>query len=651
MTHNFHPSYRPDIDGLRAIAILSVVIFHAFPDVISGGFIGVDIFFVISGFLISNIIFKSLETGGFGYIDFYIRRIKRIFPALIFVLIFTIIAGWFVLLPDEFSLLGKHVVAGAIFVSNILSWKEVGYFNAASELKPLLHLWSLGVEEQYYIVWPILVGFIWKRSHSFLLIVLPILLLSFLINVYAVNVRPEATFYLPITRFWELMVGSLLAYVTLHKIRIFHTSITDNSVSWIGFLLLLIGVFWVDSEKSFPGWWALVPTMGAFLLIYAGKNSWVNSRILANKVIVYIGLISYPFYLWHWPLLAYSKVLGLNETCDKLVVVFISVVLAYITYVLIEKPIRFGSRNVSVWLITAMLAVTVVGLGAFTGILHSYHDSKSIQKISHAAGEWEYPGGMSSFRYNTRTFFQVNSTIKQQTVGEIVYFGDSNMEQYYPNIDELNIQKQKNIIFTTEGGCPPIPEVFEYKHPQCDGFVNDVIAYASNPEVNKVVIGASWYSYFGKDSKYYLQNNHDENKLYLSDPETKKLALRYLESMLIKLNSMGKTTFLILNIPMGEALDPKNIINRSMHSDSSFYSYNYDGVKKSDLDKYRDIDTSLIEIAHRTNAVVIDPKISLCSNGRCPSITDDGEPIYKDSSHLRPSFVRTQIHFLDSTLN
>lgn len=651
MTHNFHTSYRPDIDGLRAVAILSVVIFHAFPGVMSGGFIGVDVFFVISGFLISNIIFKSLESGGFCYIDFYIRRIKRIFPALIFVLIFTLFAGWFILLPDEFSLLGGHVVAGAIFVSNILSWKEVGYFNAASELKPLLHLWSLGVEEQYYIVWPILVGFIWKRSHNFLWVVLPILLLSFLINVYAVNVRPEATFYLPITRFWELMVGSLLAYITLHGIRVFHNRITDNAISWVGFSLLIIGVFWVDSEKNFPGWWALIPTMGAFLLIYAGKHSWVNSRILANKVIVFIGLISYPFYLWHWPLLAYSKVLGLNETCDKLVVVLISFVLAYLTYVLIEKPIRFGSRNVSVGLITAMLTVTVIGMGAFTGLFHSYHDSKEIQKISHAAGEWEYPGGMRPFRYNTRTFFQVSTGNNQKDFAEIIFFGDSNMEQYYPNIDELNRIKQKNVVFLTEGGCPPIPDVFEVKHPQCDGFVNDVIAYASNPEVKKVVIGASWYSYFGKYSKYYLQNNHDKSKLYLREPEAKKLALKSLESMLIKLNSMGKTTFLILNIPTGETLDPKNMINRSMHSDSSFYSYNYDGVKESDLEKYRDIDTSLIEIAHRTNAVVIDPKISLCLNGKCPSITNDGEPIYKDSSHLRPSFVRTQIHFLDATLN
>ena len=312
MPHNFHPSYRPDIDGLRAVAILSVIIFHAFPEVIRGGFIGVDVFFIISGFLISSIIFKSFEKGTFAYTDFYIRRIKRIFPALLVVLVFCIVVGWVVLLPNEFAQLGGHVVAGAGFVSNILSWTEAGYFDTASELKPLLHLWSLGIEEQYYIIWPILVGFIWKRSHNFLWVVLPILTTSFLLNVYGVHYRPTATFYLPVTRLWELMLGSLLAYLVLHRIRIFHASISDNAISWVGLGLLLVGLFFIDSDKDFPGWWALLPTVGAFLLIYAGKHAWFNANILSNRMMIFIGLISYPLYLWHWPLLAYAKMLDLG---------------------------------------------------------------------------------------------------------------------------------------------------------------------------------------------------------------------------------------------------------------------------------------------------------------------------------------------------
>jgi len=164
---NYRSTYRPDIDGLRAFAIISVVLFHAFPESITGGFVGVDVFFVISGYLISSIIFKSCEAGSFGYVDFYIRRIKRIFPALSVVLLSCMLVGWRVLLPDEYAQLGKHVLSGVGFVSNLVLWRESGYFDTAAELKPLLHLWSLGVEEQYYIVWPILVALIWKRAHSF----------------------------------------------------------------------------------------------------------------------------------------------------------------------------------------------------------------------------------------------------------------------------------------------------------------------------------------------------------------------------------------------------------------------------------------------------------------------------------------------------
>ncbi len=652
MTHNFHPSYRPDIDGLRAIAILSVVIFHAFPAVISGGFIGVDVFFVISGFLISSIIFKSLETGSFGYVDFYIRRVKRIFPALILVLVVCLLIGWYVLLPGEFSSLGKHVVSGAFFVSNITSWKEVGYFNPASELKPLLHLWSLGVEEQYYIIWPVLVAFIWKRSHNFLWIVVPILICSFLINVYAVSLRQEATFFLPVTRFWELMMGGFLAFAALHRIRIFHPRISDNAVSAVGFCLLVIGFFWIDSDKKFPGWWALLPTTGAFLLIYAGKDSWVNSRILANKAFVFIGLISYPLYLWHWPLLVYTKILGLSGVYEKTVVVAVSLVLAFITYAFIEKPIRFSLKKGSVWLISVMLIVTAVGLAAYMGRLQPYHDGQDIQKISRATGEWDYPGSMQPFKFNGRTFYRIrNGSPVQKKSGTVVFFGDSNVEQYYPNIEVLSHQDEKDIVFSTQGGCPPIPNVYHAKLPQCDRFADDVIAYASNPEVKSVVIAAQWYGYFEKDSPYFFKGSQSESGVFLNDSEGLKLSFKSFEAMLMKLASMGKTTYVLLNIPRSEAMDPKNMVNRSVHSESPFFSINQEGVKTKFFERYRNIDASLIEIVHKTNAVIIDPKLFLCKDGKCPSVDESGNPIYKDAGHLRPTFVRTQIHFLDKTLN
>ena len=214
-------TYRAEIDGLRAFAVLSVVFFHAFPSGFKGGFIGVDVFFVISGFLITSHIFQSLEKGQFSFIDFFSRRIRRIFPALILVMICSLAFGWFVLLSDEFNQLGKHVAGGAAFVSNFIFAGEVGYFSTESEYKPMLHLWSLAVEEQFYIFWPLILWVTWKMRQNLLLICLFFMLSSFLINIFWVNRFPTEIFFWPFGRFWELLIGSVLAWLMLYKTNMF----------------------------------------------------------------------------------------------------------------------------------------------------------------------------------------------------------------------------------------------------------------------------------------------------------------------------------------------------------------------------------------------------------------------------------------------
>src|SRR5712691_3601829 len=217
MTSTARLLYSPDIDGLRAIAILSVIGFHAFPGYVEGGFVGVDIFFVISGFLISGLIFKELEQGNFRFANFYARRIKCIFPALILVISACLVLGWFVLLSDEYKQLGKHIVAGMAFISNFALRDESGYFDTAAELKPLLHLWSLGIEEQFYIVWPPLLLFAYRRGLNLILLIILIAVASFALNIWIIDMDPISSFYLPETRFWELMTGGILAYITLYK--------------------------------------------------------------------------------------------------------------------------------------------------------------------------------------------------------------------------------------------------------------------------------------------------------------------------------------------------------------------------------------------------------------------------------------------------
>jgi len=266
--------YRPDIDGLRAIAVLLVVAFHAFPAWVKGGFIGVDVFFVISGYVISTIIFDGLDKGVFTFSEFYARRIKRIFLALLLVLIASLVFGWFALLDDEYKQLGKHITAGAGFVSNIVCWNEAGYFDNAADTKPLLHLWSLGIEWQFYIFWPLLIWISWKRKFNFLMIIILAGILSFFFNVKGIKEDSIATFYSPQTRFWELLTGSFLSYLVFYK-DISSKKFSDfksNMIFVLGFLLIIISIFFLNKDFYFPGWWAIFPALGSSLVIAAGNN-------------------------------------------------------------------------------------------------------------------------------------------------------------------------------------------------------------------------------------------------------------------------------------------------------------------------------------------------------------------------------------------
>jgi peptidoglycan/LPS O-acetylase OafA/YrhL len=361
-----HPRYRADIDGLRAVAVLSVVAFHAFPSRVSGGFIGVDVFFVISGFLISTIIFENLHKGTFSFSEFYARRIKRIFPALIVVLTASYAFGWFALLSDEYRQLGKHIAGGAGFVSNFVLWNEGGYFDA--ENKPLLHLWSLGIEEQFYLVWPLLLWLAWKWKLGLLTITLVVAAISFTLNVERVKTDSLAGFYSPQTRFWELLCGSVLAWLALNKeacgsikarVREWLASATgrerpladgrtlSNLLSFAGLFLLACGFWSIDEDSSFPGTWAVLPVGGATLIIAAGSGAWVNRAVLSNKVAVWFGLISFPLYLWHWPLLSFARIVESEVPSRqvRIAAVALSIVLAWLTYKFIERPVRSGKHG------------------------------------------------------------------------------------------------------------------------------------------------------------------------------------------------------------------------------------------------------------------------------------------------------------------
>lgn len=408
--HLIHPKYRPDIDGLRAIAVLSVIGYHLFPSAIAAGFIGVDIFFVISGYLISSIILSSLNKSRFSLFEFYIKRVKRIFPALFLVLLVSMVYGWFKLFPSEYVLLGKHVSAGSAFISNIIFWRESGYFDTASELKPMLHLWSLGIEEQFYIVWPLLLLLAFKLGKR---LIFPALLLilssSFLLNVGFVADKPTATFFLPGTRFWELSIGALLAYIAVFKggvaslmgrflkvqdQHVFQLKCTEV-MSWLGAFLLITAFLLINNKSAFPGWLALLPTLGAFLMIAAGGHTWFNRNVLAARLLAAIGLISYPLYLWHWPLLSFSRIeFGEISQLARVTIVLASILLAWATYKWLERPLRSSNGA----LVPALLVILVAAIGCFGllvfkgGVTNDANDVRSnfVREFENSEPQYRY---------------------------------------------------------------------------------------------------------------------------------------------------------------------------------------------------------------------------------------------------------------------
>ena len=343
-----HLAYRADIDGLRAVAVLGVLIFHAFPALLPGGFAGVDVFFVISGYLISALILQDIGRGGFSLRTFYARRIRRIFPSLLAMLVAVWCLGYWLLMPGELRALGQSMVHSAYFANNFLLYGQAGYFDTDAELKPLLHLWSLSVEEQFYIVWPwVLLLAIRARRHGKWLP--SVLALSSALACMVVTERqPVAAFFLPQYRGWELLVGAIAA---IHggRLRDFLDRYWGAWSIWLapmGLLLIFAAYFLFSGKQPYPGWRALLPVIGAFLVIIGKPDSIVAKRCLGWRPVTAIGLISYPLYLWHWPLFAFARILyGEPGSGLLLSLIALSFLLAWASYRFLETPVRHASNR------------------------------------------------------------------------------------------------------------------------------------------------------------------------------------------------------------------------------------------------------------------------------------------------------------------
>lgn len=435
-------AYRPDIDGLRAVAVSSVVLFHAVPGTLPGGFVGVDIFFVISGYLIAGIVTSDLQAKSFSLATFYQRRIRRIFPALIVVLAATVLVGLRLLPPDELHSLGKNAVASVLFAANLMLLSEVNYFDVDAHLKPLLHLWSLGIEEQFYLIWPLILWAIPQRQRPIAAIVG--LVSSFALNLIMVGTHPAATFFLPFTRAWELMAGALLVFV-----RPLSRSVRE-SAAIIGILAIESSFFLFNAKTPFPGWAAALPVFGSALLILS-EEAFVN-RVLSLKPFVGVGLISYPLYLWHWPVLVLLQVYlfrPLNDTVG-FAAVLASSVLAVLTYLAIERPLR---RRTHVWQLGA--AMSAVGaLGLFAAFVKVPDLPSQLQAMLNA------PNGMDAWRVHKCMLLDGEdgdfADCSESKRPLIAIWGDSTASALIPGFRKLQGTHEFGIAQLTVSSCPPL---------------------------------------------------------------------------------------------------------------------------------------------------------------------------------------------------
>ena len=498
--------YRADVDGLRAISILAVIGFHAFPSMVPGGFVGVDVFFVISGYLISTIIFTDLATEEFSFVDFYSRRAKRILPSLLLVLVVVWIVGWRTLLPSDFERLGRDIAAGASYLSNIFFWNDSEYFDKLADQKPLLHLWSLAVEEQFYIFFPAIMFLAWKKRLNLLLIVVAIGILSFAINVVVVFSHPSDAFYLPHARFWELMIGAGLAYAQLfRKTPSRLTGVTvRNSFAVLG-LLLLLGAMLAMPDRHFPGWWALVPTAGAAFLVLAGQDAWINRTILSRKPLVFVGLISYPLYLWHWPILSFARLATPHSSNDLVRIGLIAAAffLAWLTYEFVEKPIRFGHLRLPPAALAAslaglaMLVVTPLGLSTLV--------AKGLPGRFPPTLQWTKQDDFQTFAAYRQDACLLpagsghafaDECVDKEGLDEPLIFlwGDSHAAHLYPGLRHQQHRFGFRLAQFTTSSCPPLLHAELSLAPGCRERNDDVFNRVATLKPEWVILSAWWPS-------------------------------------------------------------------------------------------------------------------------------------------------------------
>lgn len=662
-----HVNYRPDIDGLRAIAVLAVLIYHYAPKMLPGGFIGVDIFFVISGYLITGIIARQFESKTFSLIDFYQRRIRRIFPALLIILAFSLLVGWLVMFSYEYQVLAKHITASTIFAQNFLLWSEAGYFDSDAITKPLLQLWSLAVEEQFYIVWPLLLWLIMRNRWPVLAAITIITGCSFALNIWGIQQqRHMDIFYLPFGRAWELMIGAWLAIAQRQNTLRLQRFASIQSA--IGLALIVIGLV-IIRPAGFPGFWGIIPVFGAALIISSGPHTFINQKILSWRPAVWVGLISYPLYIWHWTLLSFL-VIAFGDTVEepllnkyKAMAFLCSFLLAWLTYRWLEQPIRKRDNGKTTLVLIALMIT--IGLTSFSVYLYKGVPERPASFIPKNAER--YLTSIARTPHSAECFELTTGPVLPErwscTLGDreakrsLIAFGDSHALSMIPALDHYGKAAGIRIVFAGLSGCPPLLEIQPERlaGPACKALNQKIAQLALAEEAIAAVLIARWTYYVGgttrpTDIQPIIAINHSAASTTQA-PISGLPALMYgLETTLSHFHSSKIPVVLIQDNPQQQVTLPSGVVRFSENlSDNTF---NSSAVSLTEHQRNQsEVNEALEAAAARfSNTSVLNMDKVLCNAKICPW-TAGGQFLYFDDDHLSISGSMKVLPLLTNHLN
>jgi peptidoglycan/LPS O-acetylase OafA/YrhL len=605
--------FRPDIEGLRAVAVVSVLLYHLEVGWAPGGFVGVEVFFVISGFLMTRITAREIETGRFSPWRFYERRIFRIWPAMFVVILTALAVGAVTMIPDDLIDLARSSVASALAVNNFLFWQQSGYFAAAAQRNVLLHLWSLAVEQQFYLTMPLLMlATFWRAQAPRVWFVVCLAILSLLLCILGTPKARSASFFLLPTRYWEFLLGGIVA-LTASKLRL--GAATREATVAVGLVLIAIAVASLDSQIRFPGYWALLPCIGTALVIAGGGQEPLASRLLSTAPLTLIGRLSYSLYLWHWLWITFCRLWGfqIDSLPTQLSILAVSFVLSYLSWRFVEVPFR-GAGTLSKRGRATILAVAATAIGAcsvvlvITGGLPARLDPqvRALMAYEH------YPAKKALYRegvcfltleQSAADFNVSNCTQTAAGRTNVLLWGDSHAAHYAPGMRDAAGEFGINVVQATYAGCAPIPARPDNSE-TCADFGKKIWALIARGNYDRIVLSANWAGYPGILDEL-------------------PALVRQLSALGQKVTVIGPSLEFRRNLPILLASRPAALFLRPQGPEDWLADYAVAADRRM-----RGLFADIPRVTY------IAPISEACHGGACPVMMAGGVPLSWDASHL-----------------